>query len=117
MTTIIRRPLWLLGILAILALAVLLSPPLVADDDHETARRLRESGQLLPLEQILESARAVQSGQVLEVELEKPGKGREHQECRKGYCYELKLLTPEGRVEELLFDAGTGEFLGFEDRD
>ena len=91
--------------LATALVVALLSTPLFADEDHEMARRLRESGKLLPLEQILESARAVQSGDVLEVELEK---------TREGYCYELKLLTPEGRVEELLFDATTGEFLGLE---
>lgn len=79
--------------------------PATAEDDHVTARRLRESGQILPLEQILERARARQPGQVLETELERKG---------DGYIYEMEILDREGRVWELKFDARTGELIKLE---
>jgi len=41
-----------------------------ADDDHEEAKRLLESGDILALEIILEKARDIQPGKILEVELE-----------------------------------------------
>lgn len=76
-----------------------------AEDDHVTARRLRESGQILPLEQILERARARQPGQVLETELERK---------RDVYIYEVDILDADGWVWELKFDARTGELIKLE---
>lgn len=79
--------------------------PATAEDDHVTARRLRESGQILPLEQILERARARQPGQVLETELERKD---------DAYIYEVEILDREGRVWEFNFDARTGELIKLE---
>jgi uncharacterized membrane protein YkoI len=79
--------------------------PAVAEDDHVTARRLRESGQILPLEQILERARARQPGHVLETELERK---------RDRYVYEVEILDADGWVWELKFDARTGELIKLE---
>lgn len=73
-----------------------------ADDDHERAKRLREAGDILPLETILQKARDIQPGKILEVELE-----TEHGQL----AYEIELLTEQGKVVELSFDANTGELI------
>lgn len=74
--------------------------PLAAD--HDEARKLKEAGEILPLETVLQNARALHPGQVLEVELE---------DKRSGYIYEVELLDEQGRVWEMKFDAHTGELL------
>ena len=73
-----------------------------SDDDREAARKLLQSGEILPLETILEMARAIQPGQVLEVEFESK---------RERYIYELEILDETGVVYELKLDARTGELL------
>lgn len=73
-----------------------------SDDDREAARKLLQSGDILPLETILEKARVVQPGQVLEVEFESK---------RERYIYELEILDEAGVVYELKLDARTGELL------
>ena len=79
-----------------------------ADDDHEEAKRLLESGDILALEIILEKARDIQPGKILEVELE----------SEKGQIvYEIDLLTSDGRSLELLFDARTGKHLSTKNED
>ncbi len=83
-----------------LLLLGLLMPALVsADKDHEQARRLKEMGQILPLEQIIKAAQAEHPGRVIEVELESKD-GR--------YVYEVELLDARGEVWELYFDAASG---------
>jgi uncharacterized membrane protein YkoI len=74
----------------------------VGGDDHDRARRLREAGDVLPLEQVLQSLRQ-RSGaavRVLEVELE-----RKHGR----WIYEIEYLNDQGRVREARFDARSGE--------
>ena len=78
------------------------------DDDHLQARRLVESGAILPLAQILESVRERWSGRIIEVELETE-QGR--------HIYEIELLDPQGRVWELKFDAVSGRLLKTEEED
>ncbi|MGD8484741.1 MAG: PepSY domain-containing protein, partial [Thioalkalispiraceae bacterium] len=63
----------------------------LADSDHEMARQLREAGDILPLETILQKLKATYPGKVLEVELEK-----EHDKI----IYEIELLDNEGKVRE-----------------
>jgi uncharacterized membrane protein YkoI len=76
-----------------------------ADDDHERARELVKSGEILPLEQLLQKVVNNDSGKLrlLEAELEDKS-GR--------LVYELELVDEQGVVRELLFDAKTGEALG-----
>jgi len=74
----------------------------MADNDHEKAKLLLEKGNILPLEAILANARKIQSGRILEVELE-------HKKSK--LVYEIELLTPNGEVLELLFDAQSGKHL------
>ncbi|MCF6336517.1 MAG: PepSY domain-containing protein [Gammaproteobacteria bacterium] len=82
--------------------------PGLSDEDHQQARRLKELGEILPLEDIIKAAKARQPGRVIEVELENK-KGR--------YVYEVELLNARGEVWELYFDAATGELIKRERED
>ena len=88
--------------LVVIGLLVLLSVNLYADDDHDEAKRLLESGKILALEVILKKAREIQPGKVLEVELENKNGNT---------IYEIELLNTNGIVFELKFDAKTGKLL------
>lgn len=70
--------------------------------ERERVRELREAGAILPLETILERARAHRTGRILEAELERH---------RQGYVYEIEMLDAQGRVWELTLDAGSGVLL------
>ncbi len=73
-----------------------------SEETHYRAKRLKEAGDILPLEKIIERAREKYTGTVLETELEEK-KGR--------LIYEIELLDKNGVVRELKFDARTGELL------
>ncbi|MCW8901767.1 MAG: PepSY domain-containing protein [Gammaproteobacteria bacterium] len=91
-----------------ISLLMISSASLYADDDHDKARRLLESGEILALEDILKKVREIQPGRVLEVDLE----------TKKGKTiYEIELLNSEGTVFELKFDAKTGQHLSTEKED
>jgi len=79
-----------------------------ADDDHDKAKRLMDEGNILPLKIILQKAREIHHGKIIEVELE-------NKKDKK--IYEVELLTPEGSVIELKFNARTGEHLSTEKED
>ena len=91
-----------------ISLLIILSVPLYADDDNDEAKRLVESGEILELEVVLQKAREIQTGKILEVELEKKA-GK--------IIYEIELLTPNGTVFELKFDEKTGKHLSTEKED
>ncbi len=74
----------------------------VGADDHERAHRLRESGDIVPLEHILERALSLYPGRVIEVELE-------YEDER--WVYEIEIVDERGVVWELEFDAGSGRLL------
>jgi uncharacterized membrane protein YkoI len=87
----------------ILALCLLAGGTARADEDeHEKVLRYRELGEVLPLRDILTRVERDHPGDLLEAELE-----REHGRI----VYEIKILTDDGRVVELYYDAGTGVFL------
>ena len=69
--------------------------------DHEMARRLVQSGEILPLERILDNEK-VRGRKLLEVELK-----RKH----GVYVYEVEVVNARGEVIELRFDAKTGQML------
>lgn len=76
-------------------------------DDHGEVRELVKQGEILPLQAIVERAVGEQTGELLEVELEREG---------DTWVYELELLDDDGRVYKLYYDARTGEHLPeFED--
>ena len=88
-----------------LSLLIVLSAPLYADNDNDEAKRLVESGEILELEVVLQKAREIQAGKVLEVGLERK---------RGIIIYEIELLAPDGTVFELKFNAQTGKHLSTE---
>ncbi|NER58810.1 peptidase [Pseudomonas sp. MAFF212428] len=82
---------------------------LARDLDQDEALELRQKGIILPLEQLLESALGRYPGaRLLEAELE---------EKHKRYEYEVELVTPEGVVREIKFDARTGVLIKDEEDD
>jgi len=65
-------------------------------------RQLRESGKILPMEDILTRVRTIQPGQIVEIELDR----------EKGvYVYEVKVIDEKDTIHKLELDAGSGEVL------
>lgn len=92
-----------------LVLSAFCSLALARDLDQDEALELRQKGIILPLEQLLESALGRYPGaRLLEAELE---------EKHKRYEYEVELVTPEGVVREIKFDASTGVLIKDEEDD
>lgn len=85
-----------------LAAIPLLSSPAWAGSDHDLVRRAVEDGRILPLTDILARAETAYPGQLIEAELE-DDHGRP--------TYEIKMLSNDGRVMKLLYDARTGDIL------
>lgn len=94
---------------SILVLLIVLAGGASADDiDHERALELLREGRIRPLSEVVEAVRREIPGELLKVELE----------LEDGvYVYELKILRPEGRVQEIEADAATGKILDIEDDD
>jgi uncharacterized membrane protein YkoI len=92
---------------SLLLVGVLLSglPLASADEDHALARKLRDAGAILPLEDIVRHARAAKAGELLETELEEK-QGR--------YIYEVEILDKSGQVWELKLDAANGHLISME---
>jgi uncharacterized membrane protein YkoI len=74
--------------------------------DHDRARAALERGEVRPIGEILASAAAAVPGEVVEVELERE-RGR--------WVYELKVITPDGHMLEMLMDAATATVVDVED--
>jgi uncharacterized membrane protein YkoI len=88
------------------ALVLTTGGALAGDDDHLLAKRALEEGRILPLSEILAKVKAEIPGKEIEVELE----------AEDGILiYELKMLRPDGRVQEVEVDAATGKILKVED--
>ena len=73
-----------------------------ANNDHQEARRLLESGDILPLESILKSIRQKFSGKIIEIELEHKD---EH------LVYEVEILGEDGVIREAYINAKTGQLI------
>ncbi len=72
---------------------------------QEEALQALRRGEILPLNRVLEIATREVPGNVIEVEY------------KAGPKYEIKILTPDGRIREVKLDARTGAVLNIEDRD
>ncbi|MBJ9974234.1 PepSY domain-containing protein [Pseudomonas sp. S75] len=93
----------------VMALLVAGAPASARDLDQDEALALRQKGIILPLEHLLEAALGRYPGaRLLEAELE---------EKHDRYEYEVELLTPEGVVREIKYDARTGALLKDEEDD
>ncbi|GMR20140.1 MAG: PepSY domain-containing protein [Gammaproteobacteria bacterium] len=91
-------------LLRILIIIVLPGQVLIAqaEGDHDEARRLLNSGDILSLEVILEKLRSRYPGKILEVEFKrKPNH----------IVYEVEILGDDGAVREVYIDAKTGDVL------
>ncbi len=89
-------------LLTISTLILLASGSVHAGSDHERAKKAVESGQVLPLQDILQKISKDYPGQVLEVELDQ----------EKGtWIYEIKQLSSNGTILKLDVDAKTGQVL------
>ena len=77
-------------------------------DDHDAAKRLREAGEIVPLEKLLADVRNRHSGRVLEIELENK-RGR--------HVYEIEMVDDDGKVHEYFYDARDGRLLWDEDEE
>jgi uncharacterized membrane protein YkoI len=98
----------LLALLLLLAVLGVAAPQARGDDDDQAnARRALAAGEILTLEKILTAVEGSFKGQVVEVELERED-GR--------WQYEIELLTAEGNVLELTYDAATARLLEVEGR-
>ncbi|MDT8310282.1 MAG: PepSY domain-containing protein [Methylophaga sp.] len=87
-------------------LMLLASFPTLADGvSYNEARTLRESGRILPLEQIIDIAKTFKQGEVIDTALE---------EDDDWYEYEIEILDTNGRVWEMEFNATSGELLDLE---
>ena len=75
-------------------------------EDHDTALRLREREEILPLEDLLRRAELGADVRILEIESELE-RGRR--------VYEVEYVDSGGRVREVLIDARTGEVLAHEE--
>ena len=78
------------------------------DDDHDFAKRALEQGRALPLADIIAKISPQVPGKVIEVELEDED---------GALVYDLKVLSPQGRLQEIEVDAATGKILKIEDDD
>jgi uncharacterized membrane protein YkoI len=78
-----------------------------ADDDHLRAKDLVDSGEILPLDKIMQKAFADRQWRLLEAELEK-----EHGR----YIYELEILDDKGNVRKLKYDAKDGQPISGKDK-
>jgi uncharacterized membrane protein YkoI len=78
------------------------------DDDHEFAKRALEQGRALPLADIIAKVTPQVPGKVIEVDLEDED---------GTLVYDLKVLSPQGRLQEIEVDAATGKILKIEDDD
>lgn len=67
--------------------------------DHEAARAALARGEILPLTRILTLVAKQARGDILEIELQR-------EQAR--FIYEVRVLTPAGKVVEVKFDARTG---------
>lgn len=83
----------------VLILCILLATPAIAEGDHDRAKKALESGQVLPLQQILQKISKEYPAQVIEVDLERK---------KGGWIYEIKQLGADGTLSKLEVDARTG---------
>lgn len=89
---------------ALTALVLLTATARADDDDHERARSAFQAGEIVPLSAILAQVEPKTDGEILEIELE--------DDDGHAFVYEVRLLTPDGRIVERRFDARSGKPLG-----
>ena len=87
-------------------------------DDQERARQAMLAGEVRPLTELLAHVESMYEGDIIEVELESDDNGAWYE--TKGeplFLYEIKLLTPQGNLVKLKFDAKNLELLTVDGHD
>jgi uncharacterized membrane protein YkoI len=101
-------------LVAFLVCALIAGGPLAqawADDEEEKAAEAALArGDARSVHELLQRVGSKFAGGVLKIELEHADEGD------VPWVYEVKLLTPQGDVLELAYDAATLELIGFEGR-
>jgi uncharacterized membrane protein YkoI len=87
--------------------ALVVSTAAMAGPERDELLRKVQDGSILPLAKIIEHAQRDHPGDLLEAELED-----EHGVT----VYELKILTPEGRIRKVYYDAKEGTVIKWKDR-
>jgi uncharacterized membrane protein YkoI len=98
---------------ALLVCTLLAAAPLSpawGDQDEEAAEAALARGDARPVRELLERVGSEFPGRVLKIELE------HEDDDAAAWVYEVKLLTRQGDVLELEYDAGTLELIGLEGR-
>jgi len=91
------------SIILLLIVIVCITASAWADQyDHEDARRLREAGDIVSLESIINTAKSHHPGRIIEVELENK---------QNTLVYEVEIVDDKGVVWELYFNAQNGQLL------
>ncbi len=93
-----------------MAVSLLFSTGVASADSRlrqNEVRQLRESGKILPMEDILTRVRNIQSGQVVEIELERE---------QDAYVYKIKVIDEKDKIHKLELDAGNGKVLRRKDK-
>ena len=70
---------------------------------HDIAIKLESDGKVMSLEKIVEIARKIHEGRVIEAEISTE---------KNAYVYEVEILDEEGVLWDLKFDARSGELIG-----
>jgi len=81
--------------------------PVSADSEHDQVREAVRTGEIMPLEQVLQQLEKTSPGKVLKVELDRE---------RGIFVYKIKLLRDNGTLSKLCFDARDGALLESEPR-
>lgn len=77
-------------------------PPVMADNEVEQVRKLRNTDSILPLSQTLTKIETSYPGTLLDVELE-------YEDAK--FIYEIEILNAKHIVQEVKVDATTGKIL------
>lgn len=103
------------------AFAMLAAIPLSAQadfDDQDRAREAMLSGKVRPLVELIVHVESMYEGEIIEVELEEDDDGAWFgSDGEAMMLYEIKLLTPQGNLVKLEFDAESLELLTVDGHD
>jgi len=107
--------------LAAVAFAMLAMAPLSAQadsDDQDRARKAMLSGKVRPLTELIAHVESMYEGEIIKVELEEDDDGAWYgSDGDAMMLYEIKLLTPQGNLVKLEFDAESLELLTVDGHD
>ncbi|MDR2881851.1 MAG: hypothetical protein LBV29_08145 [Azoarcus sp.] len=82
--------------------SLMLALPVSAESEHDRVREAVRTGEIMPLEQVLQQVEKNYSGKVLKVRLDQQG---------QRWIYKIKFLRDNGTLSKLSFDARDGTLL------